>query len=129
MSPIETLDRVFSEYIRLRDSDSNGMCQCFTCSYRGHWKTMDAGHGIVRQHMATRFDERNVHTTCIECNRFKGGEPEKFALAVDQKYGLGTWAELYRLSKGVCKRSKPEIEAMVLHYRAQVAIFKNQKGL
>ena len=41
---IKKLDKVFSEYIRKRDTDKNGYGLCCTCAKRLHYKEGHAGH-------------------------------------------------------------------------------------
>ena len=55
----------FSRYIRLRDSDENGYCSCFTCGRINLWKYMDAGHGLGRQHLGIKYHEKNNVTNCF----------------------------------------------------------------
>lgn len=62
-----TLDRWFSLYIRLRDSDANGFGRCISCGKLVHYKEADCGHFINRQHMNTRYDERNCNLQCRSC--------------------------------------------------------------
>jgi hypothetical protein len=38
---INKLDTSFSEFIRLRDSDKNGVCKCITCGDFKHWQDCD----------------------------------------------------------------------------------------
>jgi hypothetical protein len=65
------LDKVFAEYIRLRDP------WCVTCKHVGkHTRTAHAGHFISRGHEGTRFDETNVHGQCETCNSFNRGNLE-----------------------------------------------------
>src|SRR5687767_4246038 len=66
--------KVFSEYIRLRDSDDKGFCKCFTCPNIRFWNKGDCGHGIPRQYKSTKFNERNNHFQCKHCNGFEGGK-------------------------------------------------------
>lgn len=89
----------FSLYIRLRDANKDGICTCFTCGLLRHFRQMDCGHGIPRQHNATKFDEKNNHAQCKGCNKFGQGEREKYGIAVDKKYGAGTWEKLQIRSK------------------------------
>lgn len=62
-----TLDRWFSLYIRLRDSDANGYSRCISCGKPVYWKEADCGHFINRRHMNTRYDERNCNLQCRNC--------------------------------------------------------------
>jgi hypothetical protein len=71
------LDKVFSEYIRLRDADSQGYVWCVTCGKPHYWSDghqVNCGHFIPRGRKATRFDERNCHGQCVQCNMYKSGE-------------------------------------------------------
>lgn len=121
---ISELDGVFSDFIRGRDTDAFGYGRCITCGLRIHYKQHDCGHGIHRQHMATRFDERNCALQCVDCNRFQGGEQEKFAQAVDRRHGPGTWEYLQALSKTTVKLTRPEVEEMVIYYKDKVKSMK-----
>lgn len=70
LSPyIRKLDRIFSEYIRLRDSRPFGYkaCRCISCGQVKPYDEIDCGHFIGRTHMATRFDEENCHGECRSC--------------------------------------------------------------
>ena len=49
--------------------------------------------------MATRFDQRNVAGQCKKENRFEGGRPYEFGIAIEQNFGKGTAAKLFKLSK------------------------------
>lgn len=94
---VKALDKLFSEFIRRRDADKNGICRCITCSRSGHWKEMDAGHFIQRDRLATRWDERNVHAQCTYDNRYRSGEQFEHGQAIDRIHGKGTAEQLRQL--------------------------------
>lgn len=119
--------KVFSEFIRLRDADDNGICFCITCGLARHWRKMDCGHGIGRQHKATKFSEQNNHAQCKRCNGFEGGRQDEYKKQVDIKYGPGTWDQLLIASRQPVKRSQFEIDTMEKYYKQKVAELKNQK--
>lgn len=121
--------KAFSEFIRLRDSGPDGYVKCFTCTYRAFYKSMDCGHGIGRQHKATKFDERNNHAQCKRCNGFEGGQQAIYKEEVEKRYGQGTWDTLVLKSRQVCKRGKFEIETMEKYYKEKVKELKKIKGL
>jgi len=75
---IKELDKIFSEYIRLKYSNNFFFCKCCTCSEYDHYKDMDAGHYIPRIHKSLRFSEYNVHVQCKQCNQFKKGNVDKY---------------------------------------------------
>lgn len=121
--------KIFSEFIRLRDADKNGLCQCITCGLIRPWKQMDCGHGIGRQHKATKYSEINNHAQCKRCNGFEGGKREIYKLEVDKRYGFGTWDKIELASRQICKRGKIEIEVMTEYYKKEVKKLKLEKNL
>lgn len=117
----------FSRYIRLRDSDSNGICRCITCGLVRHWKQMDCGHGIPRQFWGTRYDEQNNHAQCKRCNGFEGGRMDVYAIRVDERYGSGTWDKL-KLKSRLGKRPREfEMEALRQEYKRLADVFEKEK--
>jgi len=79
---IAKLDKVFSQYVRLRVCDEYGFSDCFTCGTRRHWKEVDAGHFITRAKFATRWDPVNVQFQCKRCN-MNGGQQYAFSRKLD----------------------------------------------
>lgn len=113
----DTLWRHFSLFIRLRDSDENGIAKCFTCGRAHHYKEMDAAHYISRRHMSTKYNQRNVHACCVYCNKWLSGNLVVYSRNLDIKYGEGTALKLEIESKQLKKLSQFEIKAMSDHYR------------
>lgn len=124
-----TLWRWFSIYIRLRDSDENGFCKCFTCGRVIHWRVMDCGHGVPRQHKATKYNEQNNHAQCKRCNGFEEGRKDIYSRRVDELYGSGTWDKLLLASRQPCRRSNYEISLMTETYKAMVFNLANIKQI
>ena len=120
---------VFSIFIRLRDSDSQGVCKCFTCGALKHWTKGDCGHGIPRQHKATKFSEMNNHFQCKGCNGFEGGAREKYKEAMDKKYGAGTWDKILVASKQSVHWTATVLQNNITYYTAEVARLKEEKGM
>lgn len=122
-------DRVFSEYIRKRDTttyiqDGEGMSisagMCITCQRvvptqgkgTGH-----AGHFIERGCKLTRFDPRNVHLQCVSCNTYKSGEQWKHGRAIERLYGEAVVKELEELEakykRNGHKFTREELESVI----------------
>lgn len=120
---------MFSLYIRLRDADENGICRCFTCGAYRHYKKIDCGHGIPRQHKATKYHHWNNHAQCKHCNGFEGGMRESYKVAMDMRYGKGTWDKLLILSKSEFKLGPFERLILYEHYKNQVEKLKKEKGI
>ena len=119
----------FSIYIRLRDSDENGYGKCFTCGKIIFWKKGDCGHGIGRQHMATKYNEKNNHLQCKYDNGLEGGMRERYKEEMNKRYGAYTWDLMEMESKKRFTWSAFEIEALTEHYKKEVHSLLKQKNL
>lgn len=125
---IDTLDKTFSEYIRLRDSDRYGTIRCISCGKRIKWKYADAGHYISRKNMSLRFDEKNVNAQCPICNRFRCGNLEKYRRGLMIKYGRFVIDYLENKKNEIRQFSDLEIELMIINYRKRIKILKQNKS-
>ena len=81
---VKKLDTIFSQYIRLKDSN-NEVSTCFTCGKQDHWKKLQCGHFQSRKHYNTRWNENNCQVQCAGCNVFKYGGNTMTDL--DSKFG------------------------------------------
>jgi hypothetical protein len=122
-----TLWKYFSLFIRLRDSDKNGICRCITCGKKDHYKNMDAGHFITRNNKSTKYDEKNVHAQCKRDNRFLSGKQYEHSKMIDEIYGEGAANDLLLKSKMVCKRTDADLRAMIMFYKQKVKELEKYK--
>lgn len=69
---IAKVDKVFSLYIRLRDSREFHFqrARCISCGKVKPFSMMDAGHYVSRNCMALRYNPSNVNAECESCNRY-----------------------------------------------------------
>lgn len=117
---VKKLDKVFSQYIRLKDADHAGYVTCFTCGVTKHWKEVDAGHFQSRGKYATRWNEDNVKPQCKRCNGFRGGEQYQFALNL----GTDLADDLVVLSNQPARFSNIELLEMIKKYEAKLKDLK-----
>lgn len=123
---VKVADDFFSKYVRLRDSEFNGLKfigTCITCSKTGpiawfddgklrYTRGWDAGHFVSRGNKVVRFNEMNVNLQCaMRCNKMRSGEYEKYRSALRTKYGDEVPGELEKLAQETTyyKFSKPEL--------------------
>lgn len=119
------LDRVFSEYIRLRDANlGNGYGECISCGKVISWKDGDCGHFINRSHMALRFSEQNTALQCRKCNRFDEGNFEGFRKGLIKKYGEGIIDKLYEAKNQINRISQTEYSIAIRHYQKEIEQLK-----
>ncbi|MEG1950849.1 MAG: recombination protein NinG [Odoribacter sp.] len=125
----EKLDRIFSQYIRLRDVNSDGYGMCISCGKIIHWKEGDAGHYINRAEMSTRYCEKNVHLQCRFDNRFREGNMLGYTKGLIKKYGIGILDELEILKSSTSHLSKFEYDVLIKHYQSEVKRLLKEKNL
>ena len=113
---IDKLDKIFSQYIRLRES-KNHNSECFTCGKVDHWKKLQNGHFMSRKHLSTRWDETNCKVQCAGCNVFRYGEQYKFSVGLNAKYGDGTADAMLQKSRQTLKIDNAELEAKIKYYQ------------
>ena len=126
---IAKLDKIFSEFIRLRYADNNGNAECVTCGKIDNWKKLQCGHFQSRKHYSTRWHEDNCQVQCSGCNVFKYGEQYKFGLYLNAKYGEGYAEDLLILSKQILKISNTELVEMIENYENKVQKIRLKKKL
>lgn len=128
----DKLWEAFSLFIRARDVvtfDGTGVGRCFTCGALTHWKKGDCGHGVPRQHMATKYNEQNNHLQCTNCNWSEGGAREAYKKKMDEVYGAGTWDKMVVASRGLKKFTAWEIDLWTKFYREKLKEIKVLKKL
>lgn len=119
---ITLLDNVFSQFIRLRDSDERGYLKCFICDKPLHWAQAENMHFMPRVCMPTRYDEIACQAGCHECNSKPNGNRDGFAIRLDDMYGGGTAEALCDKSKNTSQEFKTKhILALLATYRDHVA--------
>lgn len=123
------LDRIFSEYIRLRDADNNGYIRCISCGKVVFWKDADNGHFINRKHMSLRFSETNCNAQCRSCNRFDEGNMTGYNIGMIKKYGQQTVNLLILAKNQQNKISDAEYQILIKNYQQKIKEIKKQKNL
>ena len=126
---VEVLDRVFSEYIRLKDADDQGYCTCVTCGKAYHWKEIHCGHFIGRANKAVRFEELNTAPQCVRCNSFRGGEHHIYRMYLINKHGKEIIEELEHKAMLGGSYDRFWLQQKIIEYRRKVRQLKQEKGL
>lgn len=123
------LDRIFSEYIRLRDSDRKGIIFCYCCGRPHSWKESENMHFIPRQHMSLRFDETNCHGGCTYCNHYMNGNIEAYTIHLKKDFGNDIVEKLILAKNQTVKWTVFEYEYKIKHYMEKVKKLKSEKGI
>lgn len=122
------LDKIFSQYVRLRDSNAEGYGDCITCSKELHWKQAHAGHFVSRRVNSLRYDELNVNMQCNYCNTYNQGEQYAYSRALDMKYGKGTAEGLWKRRFETHKFTVGELETLIEEYKEKVKEEENGRN-
>ncbi len=123
------LDRIFSEYIRLRDSDEKGYCRCITCGTPHPWKEMDCGHYCGRRHLATRYHEMNCHAQCKHCNGFMEGQHFIYRRKLVEMYGEAAVQRIENIAMTPGGDNSISLEVKIEEYSRKLKALKKIKGI
>jgi hypothetical protein len=123
------LDSVFSQYIRLRDSNNDGYFNCITCEKRVFWKEGHNCHYWPRNISNTRYDEQNCNAGCLNCNLFDKAHHARYARALQNKYGNRILEELELKARLLRQLKVVDYEEMIECYKGEVKQLSNLKGI
>jgi len=126
---IAKLDRIFSEFIRLRDSNNEGYCQCISCGNVHYFRDIHNGHYVNRKHMNTRFNEKNCNAQCVKCNTFDEGNAAGYTIGLIEKYGKDIIDVLLTAKNITQKHSQAELGILIDYYKKEVKALKQSKTL
>lgn len=115
---IHELDGHFSRFIRQRDT-VNGRVICFTCGKKMTFQESQCGHFMHREHMPTRYDERNCHAVCEECNCYDGYHNQTYYQRMLWKYGAKEVELIEAKSLGLQKFMRHELQDLIEYYKSE----------
>jgi 5-methylcytosine-specific restriction endonuclease McrA len=119
----EKLDKSFSELVRRRACVTEyELINCVTCKQVFHWKNLDCGHFVDRDHLPTRWDLDNCRPQCQSCNRFKTGRRYEFGMALNRELGQGTAERLIEKGNGPSQHIKDTAQELLAEIRAKLKI-------
>ena len=151
---IDKLDKVFSLYIRMRDSKPFKFAafRCISCGEVKPFSMMDCGHYISRNCFPLRWNSSNASGECSMCNRFhsdhligyrknlilKLGQeaisgsalaeslPNDKKLALIKKMGTEKVEALEAMKHQTKKWTVEELKELYMYYAALVLELKNE---
>ena len=120
--------KVFSDFIRLRDSKRYGTC--ITCGQPKTYSELQAGHFAPTGNcgFALLFDEKNVHGECAYDNAFNKGHLIQYKTNLIRRYGQNYVDEVEQSyndsrykGKTTKEWSKKEYEDKITEYKEKIA--------
>lgn len=127
----DKLDAVVSELVRRSAADWRGYVSCVTCGKTAMWNEgMQCGHYVTRGCFALRFDLRNCHVQCRDCNVFKHGNMDDYALFMVKKYGLERLNELKKIKSKLNGKGPTRKEKLLMleYYEARLKQLRNKEN-
>ena len=86
---IKACDAAASEKVRgLSGRTDRTFGTCYTCGKKKMKRKMDCGHFISRKWKAVRWNFDNMRPQCKGCNKYAGGEPQKFRRHLIAEIGI-----------------------------------------
>lgn len=114
------LDYVYSLWVRISASGSDGRCECYTCGKVDRYQNMDCGHFVPRDNNGTRFLPENTKPQCKTCNQYKDGNEEAFAIHLELDGISVAW--LRQVGREVAKPTISELKELLIMYRNKLKI-------
>lgn len=124
---VKKLDKIFSLYIRLRDTLPGGLTPCISCGQYKRFDKMDCGHYYSRRHMATRFDEDNCHAECSQCNRFRADHLIGYRENLLRKIGQQRFDKLAWKASQTRHWTDFELKELIKYYQEKIKEIKKQR--
>lgn len=118
--------KLFSEYIRRRDSDKEGYVRCVTCNSLKHYSKQQAGHFIPGRNLSILFEQDCVHPQCRGCNLYGGGKAKEYFLFMRDRYGLKRIEELYVQANTTRKYTESDYEKLIEDLKIKLHILDHR---
>lgn len=113
------LDRVFSLWVR-REAN-----RCYTCGAGGNPKTLQNGHFIPRQYLATRWEPDNCRPQCAGCNIWGKGKFPDFEENLVKELGAERVKQLKDKRHELWKLDRTFYETEIARYKALLETVDN----
>lgn len=124
---IDDLDAVFSQFIRLRDSDENGYITCY-CGAVVYWTEADNSHYMPRAHMNTRFSDENCNSSCRHCNQTLKGNLVVYGAWLE-KIRPGSVEALEDQARVQYNYGISELKVLIAYYSKEVRAMRKTKPM
>lgn len=115
----------FSSYIRQKYAGEEGLTICYTCGKVGHWKTMQAGHGIGGRTNSVLFNEDLVRVQCVGCNLYGRGKYAIFTRKLIDELGMEKYDQLVTESQKVVQYKSSDYEDIEKKYKVLINEYLN----
>lgn len=124
------LDDAFSDLIRMKHADENGIVTCIDgCGKTGFWKDFDCGHFVTRDKLPTRWHMDNARPQAPHCNRQLKGRQYEFGVALNRECP-GLADKMFELSEGPSDQIRHVADKLLKDIRAALKVERKRlKGI
>lgn len=116
-----------SRYIRLKHADSDGICECYTCGKKYHWKQIQAGHGLSGRTNNILFNEDIIRPQCSFCNVKMMGKLDEFGAKLRVELG-DAYDEYLKTKRDVKKYTEEELKELEEMFKTKAKEFAKAKN-
>lgn len=113
---VKLAQQTFNKYINARDKG----LPCVSCGKTINGRVNASHFWNANNHWAVRFDERNVHSSCITCNQFLSGNLLEYRTRLIQKIGQAEYDSLEEEAKKTRKYSIDELKEIITLYKSKL---------
>lgn len=106
----------FNKYINLRDKDK----PCISCDKPITGRVNASHFWNANNHYNVRFNEDNVHSSCIACNQFLSGNLLEYRTRLISKIGEQRFNILESESKKTRKFTIEELKEIIKEYKLKI---------
>jgi hypothetical protein len=111
---------IFNQYINLRDKG----LPCVSCGKPIKGRVNASHFWNANNHHNVRFEEDNVHSSCITCNQFLSGNLLEYRTRLCSKIGQKRFDELEAKRHVTKKWTKDELKEIIKKYKELVRDMK-----
>jgi len=122
---VQDLDAIFSQYIRCKYADKEGMVECFTSGKKYHWTKIQNGHFIPRANLGTRWMEANCRPQSEHDNCLLSGNLEVFEKNLEKEH-KGIVDYLQGTARQIAKPTREELKHLIIEYRSKLSLIKSK---
>jgi hypothetical protein len=119
---IKLAQQVFNKYINLRD---NGL-PCVSCDKPINGRVNASHYFNANNHWNVRFNEFNVHSSCINCNQYLSGNLIEYRSRLINKIGIEQLTLLEAEANKTRKFTIDELKQIINKYKLKIKQYDNK---
>jgi hypothetical protein len=121
---LDSLDKLFSEYIRKRAMRDTGGCERCHAGKR-NYKQLQCSHFHGRRKRSVRFDEDNACGICAACHMYLGANPAEHVRFFQERLSMTAFENLQIRAQF---KHKIDESAVALYLREKLKELENGQG-